>query len=586
MTNISHSAMTFLWHYIKCFKWQFLTLLICLFFWAINESLFPYFIKMMVDQAAVASHDLNLWQIFSIPIMGIALTWGMMEISVQIYGFTEVYLFPTFRAKMRKEVFDHVKKQSLEYFTRNLSGSIGTKIADIPKSSQYILENLLWYVIGVGFALTLSFIVLAQASFIFSGLMLIWCGAQVGVTLYYMSEINDKIKAHYESITNLNGETVDIILNASSMRLFARQDFETKRLQHYQDREIRKSIIAGLCLQKLSLIRGLISLCFIFINTYFLLKGWREQWLSAGDFPLVAMTSFNLMGLVWHMTISLVDMFQDIGHLNGALSILKSRHTVIDKPGATPLIVRKGEIEFQDVEFGHRQGDHLFKGLSLKINPSEKVGLVGFSGSGKTTLINLILREFDIAAGRILIDGQDISTVTQHSLRTQISVIPQETHLFHRSIMENIRYGRLDASDEEVIEAATKAHCHDFIVKLEEGYHTIVGERGLKLSGGQRQRLSIARAILKNAPILILDEATSALDSVTEKDIHDSLVELMQNRTTIIIAHRLSTLKMMDRIIVFDKGKIVEEGTQKQLLGKKGYFTRLWALQHEGFLPN
>jgi ATP-binding cassette subfamily B protein len=223
--------------------------------------------------------------------------------------------------------------------------------------------------------------------------------------------------------------------------------------------------------------------------------------------------------------------------------------------------------------------------LSTFIPAHQKIGLVGFSGSGKTTFVNLILRAYDLNEGSITIDDQDIATVTQISLRDQVTLIPQDPSLFHRTILENIRYGNIHASKEDVEKAARMAHCHSFIETLENGYDTVVGERGMRLSGGQRQRLAIARAFLKNAPILILDEATSALDSSTERDIQESLLTLMKDKTTLVVAHRLSTLKHMDRILVFHKGRIVEEGSAASLIQKKGHFAHLWSLQQEGFLP-
>ncbi len=584
--KIPSNAAAFLWHYIKQYIFPFLTMVICLFVWAANESLFPYFIKLMVDLVADASVDHSIWHTFSYPVTGIFTVWIGMEISMRLFGIVEVYVYPKFRAQMRGEIFDYVKAQSSKYFINNLSGSVGSKISDIPKSSQYIMEHMLWHVIAIIFVFVLSIAVLAQVSWVFSSLVIVWALAHMGVTIYFQKEINSKVSEHYESIAELNGETVDIINNSASMRLFSRIKFETQRLEKYQKSEIQKSIASALCLFKIDIIRGLMSLIFIFAIVYFLLVGWKEGWLSPGDFPLVAMSSFNLMGQLGHMSKSLVDMFRDIGTLNGALSLLKIPHSVTDAPHALPLDVKQGSIEFRDINFGYQAENPLFKGLSLKIHAGEKIGLVGFSGSGKTTFMNLVLREYDLISGQILLDQQNIADVTQESLRRQISVIPQEPGLFHRSVMENIRYGNLDANDHEVIQAAKKAHCDEFIMKLSEGYHTVIGERGLKLSGGQRQRLVIARAILKNAPILFLDEATSALDSATEKVIHESLIALMEHRTTIVIAHRLSTLKMMDRIIVFDKGKIVEEGTQRQLLKKNGYFAHLWSLQLEGFLPD
>jgi ATP-binding cassette subfamily B protein len=248
--------------------------------------------------------------------------------------------------------------------------------------------------------------------------------------------------------------------------------------------------------------------------------------------------------------------------------------------------VSQGHIEFSKVKFQYHGAYSLFQNKSVTIDAGQKVGLVGYSGSGKSTFVNLILRFYDVVEGQILIDGQDISKVTQESLRRAIAMIPQDPSLFHRSLMDNIRYGRLTASDEEVIAASQKAHADDFINVLPEAYEVLVGERGVKLSGGQRQRIAIARAVLKNAPILILDEATSQLDSVTESRIQDSLWELMQDKTTLVIAHRLSTLLHMDRILVFDKGHIVEDGTHNELLNIRGLYKTLWDAQVGGFLPD
>jgi ATP-binding cassette subfamily B protein len=257
-----------------------------------------------------------------------------------------------------------------------------------------------------------------------------------------------------------------------------------------------------------------------------------------------------------------------------------------DMPGAKDLVVRKGEIVFSQVHFRYKNAEPLFENKSVTIEPGQKVGLVGYSGGGKTTFVNLILRLYDVTGGHILIDGQDIKEVTMDSLRTNIGMIPQEPTLFHRSLMENIRYGYLDATDEEVIAASKQAHAHEFIEKLPKGYHSLVGERGVKLSGGQRQRIAIARAILKDAPILLLDEATSQLDSITEKYIQNALWQLMKEKTTIVIAHRLSTLLNMDRILVFDNGKIIEDGNHQELLAKGGHYKALWDAQVGGFLPD
>ncbi len=280
-----------------------------------------------------------------------------------------------------------------------------------------------------------------------------------------------------------------------------------------------------------------------------------------------------------------LEFFEHIGNIaNGVFTIVQP-HEIIDRDSAIAHSITQGQIEFRQVNFSYSLGKKVFDNLSITIQPGQRVGLVGFSGSGKSSFVNLILRLFDPQSGEILIDGVDIQDMTQDALHSQISLIPQDPSLFHRTLMENIRYGRLDATDEEVIEAARKAYAHDFIAQIKEGYHSLVGERGIKLSGGQRQRIAIARVILKDAPILILDEATSSLDSITEKAIQDTLDSVMNGKTVIVVAHRLSTIADLDRILVFDQGRIVEDGTHPKLLACCGAYYRLWKMQAGGFLP-
>jgi ATP-binding cassette subfamily B multidrug efflux pump len=283
------------------------------------------------------------------------------------------------------------------------------------------------------------------------------------------------------------------------------------------------------------------------------------------------------------------SIFENIGVVQEGMMTIARPHTLTDRPGARILDVTRGEISFEDIRFGYGRESGLIDGLTFVVRPGEKIGLVGRSGAGKSTLVNLLLRFFDLEGGRILIDGQDISAVSQESLRSQISMVTQDTSLLHRSIRDNIRYGRPGASEAEIIAAAEMAHAHEFIVELEDwrgrfGYDAHVGERGVKLSGGQRQRIAIARVILKNAPILVLDEATSALDSEVEAAIQSSLGTLMKGRTVIAIAHRLSTIAQMDRLVVLDRGRIVEQGSHDELLRRNGHYASLWRRQSGGFI--
>ena len=299
-------------------------------------------------------------------------------------------------------------------------------------------------------------------------------------------------------------------------------------------------------------------------------------------FTLVLILSTNARHLTW----SLQAFMEYVGQIRDGIHTIMREHEIADESDAKPLEMRKGEINFDKVSFGYsgQGGKSVIENLNLNVPSGQKLGLVGSSGAGKSTLVSLLLRFYETDTGNITIDGQDLSRITQDSLRENISVIPQDTSLFHRSLADNIRYGCLDATDEDIIDAAKKAHAHDFIKDLPKGYETMVGERGLKLSGGQRQRIAIARAILKNAPILILDEATSALDSESEQLIQDSLFELMKGKTVIAIAHRLSTIAKLDRLIVMEQGRIVEDGNHEALLKSKGHYAKLWDMQSGGFL--
>lgn len=328
---------------------------------------------------------------------------------------------------------------------------------------------------------------------------------------------------------------------------------------------------------------------FFFLGNFLLLNGallyfWLHGKISTGQVVQVFNTVWNISGIMWMIGRALPLVFQAFGNAKQAYSVMLDSQDMGDLPNARELKVHKGQIVFEHVSF-HYGEKKLFENKQAHICGGEKIGLVGFTGAGKSTFINLILRFFPLHQGKILIDGQDIAYVTLESLRDQIALIPQDPVLFHRSLRENICYGKPDATEAEMLHAVRLAHCDEFIQNMPNGYEAKVGERGTKLSGGEKQRIAIARAILANRPILILDEATSSLDSVTEKYIQDSLEKLMENRTTIVIAHRLSTLSRMDRILVFDKGRIVEEGDHGSLLRQKGLYAQMWNMQVGGFLP-
>jgi ATP-binding cassette subfamily B protein len=319
---------------------------------------------------------------------------------------------------------------------------------------------------------------------------------------------------------------------------------------------------------------------------YYSLTLWDEGKITVGEFVMAVSLSFMIINEARNLSRRFLEFFEYLGNVANGVHTIIQPHELVDAPAAIAPVISRGRIEFRDLDFGYGPDKKVFEKLNVTIEAGQRVGLVGFSGSGKSTFVSLILRLYDAQAGQILIDGIDVRDMTQDALHSQLSLIPQDPSLFHRTLMENIRYGRVEASDAEVMEAATKAHAHEFIMQIKEQYQALVGERGVKLSGGQRQRIAIARVILKNAPILILDEATSSLDSITEKAIQDTLDQVMVNKTVIVVAHRLSTIANLDRILVFDHGHIVEDGSHAELLARRGAYHQLWSRQAGGFLPD
>jgi len=576
----------FIGYFVKQ-QWPgFLGMFLTIAVWAINESLFPYFLKLTIDTVqGLERNSPNIWSQLLVPTIGLVGVWFAMDLAMRILGVINIFTFPKFRANIRKETLEYVKGHSHRYFSEHFSGSIANKINDLPKSSESMVEIFIHDFLGIMVAFSISLYLMSTVSVVFSGMMLIWFLAMIGISLALLKGANQRSATHADSVSTLNGVIVDIITNVLTMRLFARKQYEKKYIERYQNAEIKTAQKSLWFYELLNCIRGLMTTVFMMLMLYMLIIGWQEGWVTLGDFSLIAMSAFGMIGLIWHMSFNITRLFKDFGIIKAGLSLITKEHDIQDHQSLQTLHISQGEIKFDQVTFGYLKHNKLFQDKNLVIKPGEKVGLVGFSGSGKSTFVHLLLRFYNLDAGRIMIDGQDIHHVSQESLRDQIAMIPQEPTLFHRTLMENIRYGRLSASDEEVIEASKAAHCDDFIQHLEMGYHSLVGERGTKLSGGQKQRVSIARALLKNAKVLILDEATSALDTVTERLIQESLQKLMADKTTVVIAHRLSTLVDMDRILVFDQGKIVEDGSINELLKLNGYFAKMWNMQNDGFLP-
>jgi len=501
-----------------------------------------------------------------------------------------LYLAWTFETAMQRDLyarcFSKLTNQTLFFHSNKFGGSLVSQTNKLVGAVESFWDTIIWSVLPLVISLVGSIIVLSTLLWQYALFLLIF-SIVFSIVVYYGSKPMAKLtKKEAKASNKLNGQLADVISNVlavkSSGAEATEQKFFTKTVNSWRNSSL--DVMRGFL--KVSTIYSSINMVIKIGAIAFAVYAAQNDLVSVASVYLIITYTGSVAHELWNMNGIMRNYNRIIGNANDMVEILQTPTTLIDKSNSK-LKVANGEISMDKVTFTHDegQGDTLFHDFSLDIKPGEKIGLVGASGSGKTTLTKLLLRFADIDSGKITIDGQDISEVTQASLRAKIAYVPQEPLLFHRSVRENIAYGRPDATDAEIEEAAKKAGAYDFIVGLKDGFDTMVGERGIKLSGGQRQRVAIARAILKDAPILVLDEATSALDSESEALIQKSLETLMKNRTSIVIAHRLSTIAKLDRIIVLKNGKIVENGSHDELINKKrGVYAKLWARQSGGFI--
>ena len=584
-SNNNTQVFRYIFNIVKEFPLGILIMIAVSIIYAIHISLHPYILKIIIDRAA--DNNVNMFAHLGIPVLAFLGLSIFLNISFRIYDYyIPLKMMPLLRKKIAEDAFKDLINKNHQFYLDNFSGSLANKAKDLVRSVPRIIEistdSFFFNVLSV----IIAIFTLAQVNLLFASFMFVWSFLLVICCVYFTKYASSLADAEAECFSIITGKIVDSFSNILSIRLFSARNQERKILNH----TLNEAVIAERALAKayfwIWLYFGF-SFCLLqSFNLFFLIKGREEGWVTVGDFALVALINISIVDFLWQVTREFTEYSRLLGWVSQALRATTSSHKTFDADNATELKISQGQVMFDKVHFHYKSAGPLFEDKSIIIAPGEKVGLVGFSGSGKTSFVNLILRLYEINKGRILIDGQDIAKVTQDSLHKQIAMIPQDPSLFHRSLMENIRYGLEEASDEQVISAAKKAHAHEFISSLPDGYNTLVGERGVKLSGGQRQRIAIARAIIKNAPILILDEATSQLDSVTEELIQASLWGLMQGRTTIVIAHRLSTLTHMDRILVFSQGVIIQDGSHQELLAKDGLYRTLWNAQVNGFLPD
>lgn len=586
MNKKNSSLNNFFLNLIKPYSWYVIGLLLTAAYWGINNALSPYVLKLIIDKVAAFSGNKSaLFDAIKPYIIVYISLWVLIAMDMRFSDWLRLKLFPYLRYDLVNNMFAYLNQHSHRYFQNNFAGSLSNKISDMTAGTISIfttIDDAAAQIVG----LIIAIISMLLVQPIFALILFVWAITFLGVAIVYFKPVQDLSNIFATSKTTLVGKIVDSISNITNLRLFSRADFENQVIRNATQDTTDKDQTMQWTILKMRIYWDVSIIVLIAANLSMLVVMYSKGQVSIGDFSFVISLSLSIFYNLWYLASQFVHFAEELGKCRQALTLISEPHEITDQPDAQPLTVSQGRIEFQNVSFHYDEGAHLFKNKSVVIEPGQKIGLVGLSGSGKSTFVNLILRLFDVESGKILIDGQNIREVTQESLRENIAMIPQDVTLFHRTLMENIRYGRIDATDAEVVAASKKAHCHEFISKLPEQYDALVGERGIKLSGGQRQRIAIARAMLKNAPILILDEATSALDSLTEKLIQDGLHVLMQNRTTIVIAHRLSTLSEMDRILVFEKGRIIEDGSHEELLKIPSHYSRMWKMQAGGFLPD
>ena len=571
-------ALPFVWHYVVRRRWQFGTLLFLIVGGAGCAIAVQYGIRLLVDAMATGEGDRTaVWTPFLL-FVGLI---GLESVLWRSAGWLTCRNVIATGVDIRLDLFEHLSGHPMRYFADHLAGSLGGRIGATAGSIAGIISALAWTILPPCTDFLGALVLFLTVDWRMAGVLLLVVAVLVGALAAYGVSGRPLHQAHAEQGHLVGGELVDTVTNMWAVKAFSARARERRRLAAKLVGEAGAHARSWLHFEKTRILHDVALWGTAVSMLGWSIHLWTVQAITPGEVVMVSALTFRILHGSRELALALVGTAQHFAVVREALHAIGHPHAVADRPGAKPFVAAGGAIELDQVTFAHAGGREVFDRFCLRIPGGQKVGLVGPSGAGKSTLVSLVQRVEDVQGGRVVIDGQPLTAVTQDSLRTAIAVVPQEITLFHRSILENIRYSRPDASDEDVVAAARAACCDEFINGLPEGYATMVGERGTKLSGGQRQRIGIARAILKDAPILVLDEATSALDSQSEAAVQRALATLVQGRTVLAIAHRLSTLASLDRIVVLMGGRIVEDGSPAGLRHAGGMFDALWRMQAE-----
>ena len=573
------------WPHVRKYKWSTLFALVAFGTGGLLANAFtPLLYKQLIDLTSVPLTP-ETTQGLTVTLILITLAVITYNILFRAADFALVYAQSNILKLLMDEAFARIGRHSQAFFSNTFVGSLVAKSKRYVDSFETLMDTFAFSVWMNGLTLITTAIILSVyaplLALVFGG----WLFFYVLLTIWFLKRKIPKDVAHAASQSNTTGALADSITNILTIKMFASFSFEKTRLAGVtQDQETKRRATWNWDNWQ----RFFQGFAVAFIEVVVIVGAvmlWARGEITAGTIVLAQIYLFKLFDITWNLGRNIARTVQALNDAREMIEIFEEPLSVSDPLNLEPVKMRDGDIAFDNVSFKYDEGKHVFSNLSLHIPAGQKVGLVGHSGAGKSTITKLILRFTDIDRGVIRIDGQDIAKVSQDDLRRAISYVPQEPVLFHRSLRENIAYGKQDATEEEIIRASKRAHAHEFIETLPEGYDTFVGERGIKLSGGERQRVAIARALLKDAPVLILDEATSSLDSISERHIQDALKELMKGRTTLVIAHRLSTIQSMDRILVFEDGCIIEDGSHRELIQKPGgVYNELWREQSSGFI--